>query len=63
MPRYKHIDTSPRLLSVDLSRQPLPSSFEHALNQLADHDLNLWGFDSHYRNDLTGAGAIAAPHF
>ena len=32
MARYKHIDTSPRLLPVDLARQLLPGTFEHALN-------------------------------
>ena len=34
MARYKHIDTSPRFLAVDLQRQLLPGSFEHALNHL-----------------------------
>ena len=28
MARYKHIDTSPRLLPVDLTRQSLPGTFE-----------------------------------
>ena len=36
MARYKHIDTGPRLLPVDLSRQLLPGTFEHALNHLLD---------------------------
>ena len=57
MPRYKHIDTSPRLLPVDLSRQLLPGSFEHALNHLVDHVLDLSGFDARYSNDQTGASA------
>ena len=30
MARYKYIDTHPRLLAVDLSRQLLPGTFEHA---------------------------------
>lgn len=29
MARYKHIDTSPRFLAVDLQRQLLPGTFEH----------------------------------
>lgn len=33
---YKHIDTSPRFLPVDLSRQLLPGTFEHVLNPLLD---------------------------
>lgn len=57
MARYKHIDTSPRFLAVDLERQLLPGTFEHALNHLIDHELDLSGFDARYRNDLTGAAA------
>jgi len=37
MARYKHIDTSPRFLAVDLERQLLPGTFERALNFLIDH--------------------------
>ena len=36
MARYKTIDTSPRFLAVDLERQLLPGTFEHALNFLVD---------------------------
>lgn len=57
MARYKTIDISPRFIAVDLERQLLPGTFEHALNHLIDHELDLSGFDIHYRNDLTGAAA------
>ncbi|TNC95073.1 MAG: IS4 family transposase [Rhodocyclaceae bacterium] len=57
MARYKQIDTSPRLIAVDLERQLLPGTFEHALNYLVDHQLDLSGFDARYKNDLTGACA------
>ena len=57
MPRYKHIDTSPRFLAVDLQRQLLPGTFEHALNHLLDHEIDLSGFDTRFSNDLTGATA------
>jgi hypothetical protein len=57
MARYKNIDTSPRFIAVDLERQLLPGSFEHALNHLIDHELDLSGFDTRYKNDLTGAPA------
>jgi transposase len=57
MARYKHIDTSPRFLAVDLRRQLLPGSFEHALNYLIDHEIDLKSFDARYCNDLTGASA------
>jgi transposase len=57
MARYKHIDTSPRFLAVDLQRQLLPGTFEHALNHLLDHELDLSGFDARFCNDQTGAAA------
>jgi transposase len=58
MARYKHIDTSPRFLAVDLQRQLLPGTFEYALNHLLDHELDLSGFDSRFNNDVTGASAF-----
>ena len=57
MARYKHIDTSPRMLPVDLARQLLPGTFEHALNHLLDHEIDLSGFDARFCNDETGATA------
>lgn len=39
MARDKHIDTSPRFIAVDLERQLLPGTFEHALNHLLDREL------------------------
>lgn len=57
MARYKHIDTGPRLLAVDLERQLLPGPFEHALNYLVDHELDLSRFDARYKNDFIGACA------
>lgn len=57
MARYKHIDTSPRFLALDLQRQLLPGTFEHALNHLLDHEVDLSGFDARFSNDETGAAA------
>ena len=57
MARYKHIDTSPRFLAVDLQRQLLPGTFEHAMNHLIDKELDLSGFDTRFKNDVTGATA------
>jgi transposase len=57
MARYKHIDTSPRFLAVDLQRQLLPGTIEYALNHLLDHEIDLSGFDAKYCNDVTGAAA------
>lgn len=57
MARYKPIDLSPRFLAVDLEKQLLPGSFEHALNHLVDHHFDLSPFDARYCNDLAGAAA------
>jgi len=42
------------LIAIDLERQLLTGTFEHALSHLIDHELELTGFDARYRNDLTG---------
>ena len=57
MARYKPIDTSPRFLPVDLARQLLPGTFEHALHHLIEHELDLSHFDGRFQNDETGAPA------
>ena len=57
MAHYKHIDTSPRFLAVDLEAQLLPGTLEHALNHLLDHEIDLSGFDARFNNDVTGASA------
>ena len=57
MARYKYIDTNPRFLPIDLARQLLPGTFEHALDHLLDHTIDLSSFDARFRNDETGATA------
>ena len=57
MARYKHINTDPRFLAVDLAQQLLPGTFEYALNHLLDHAVDLSPFDARFRNDETGATA------
>ena len=57
MARYQDVDTQPRFLPIDLARQLPPGSFEHALNHLLDHELDLSGFDARFCNDATGASA------
>jgi len=57
MARYKHIDTSPRFLPVDLAQQLLPGTFEHAVHHLLTHVLDLSAFDARFHNDDTGAPA------
>ncbi len=60
MARYKHIDTSPRFLAADLQRQLLPGTFEHALNHLIDHELDLSSFNARFKNNETGATAYTS---
>lgn len=57
MVRYKYIDTQPRFLAVDLAKQFLPGTFEHAVHHLVEHELDLSGFDARFHNDVTGATA------
>ena len=57
MARYKHIDTSPRFLAVDLRRQLLFGNFEYALSHLLEREIDLSGFDAPFENDLVGASA------
>lgn len=57
MARYKHIDTSPRFIAVDLQKQLLPGTIEHALNYLLDHQIDLTGLDARFCNDAAGAAA------
>ena len=57
MARYKHIDTSPRFLAVDLEAQLMPGTFEHALHRLLEHDIDLSAFDARFGNDESGAPA------
>ena len=57
MARYKYLDTHPRLLALDLSRQLLPGTCEHALNHLLDHTIDLSHFDARFQNDATGGPA------
>ncbi|MDD3483568.1 hypothetical protein [Azovibrio restrictus] len=54
MARYKWIDTSPRFLAVDLAKQMLPGSFEHAVHHLFEHEIDLSGFAARYHNIRTG---------
>src|SRR3990172_3526833 len=57
MARYKPIDTQPKFLPVDLARQLLPGTFEHAVHHLLEHVIDLSPFDERFRNEATGAPA------
>jgi len=56
--RYKDYNYDQlKLLPISFSRQILPGTFEHTLNHIVDHELNLSVFDVRYNNDDTGAPA------
>jgi transposase len=57
LPRYKVIDTNPQFLAVDLAKQLLPGSFEHAVHHLVTHELDLSAFEARIQNYATGATA------
>ena len=59
MARYKHIDTSPKFIPVDLHRQLLPGTIEHALCHLIDHEIDLSHFDVRYRGEIILCGLTA----
>jgi hypothetical protein len=45
-------------ITVQLSEQLVPGTYEHTLNNLVDKKLDLRIFDRQYNNDATGATAI-----
>ena len=57
MARFKYTDISQSMfLTVNLTEQLIPGTFEWALDYLIDRmDLSLFG--QNYRNDVTGAAA------
>jgi len=57
MARYKTIDRNPRLIAVNLQEQLVPGTFEHALDHLLDHEIDLSAFDARFSNDECGASA------
>jgi hypothetical protein len=58
MARRKTIDSNPRFLLVDLVRQLLPGTLEHALNHLLDHELDLLGLDERFNETPTGRTTV-----
>ena len=62
MAGYKHSDASTRFLAVDLERQFLPGSFEHALRNQVDHEIDLSEFDVLSRSGGRGEMLIEHTH-
>ncbi len=58
MARFKHYDYGQmKMLPVSFQEQILPGTFEHTLNHLIDHEIDLAVFEHRYQNDETGAPA------
>jgi transposase len=58
MARFKHYDYGQmKMLPVSFEEQILPGTFEHTLNHLIDHEIDLKVFEQRYCNDETGAPA------
>jgi transposase len=57
MPNYKLIERGMIMLAVDFAEQIIPNSFEFALNQLVDEELDLSGLDARFHNEHTGVSA------
>jgi transposase len=57
MARYIDLHHDLQFIALDLSERLRPGTFEHALNHLIDHQIDLSHFDVRYRNDDCGAPA------
>ncbi|MBI2313994.1 MAG: transposase [Betaproteobacteria bacterium] len=58
MARYKSYNYAQmKMVAVSYERQILPGTFEHTLNHLIDHDIDLGPFAARYVNEETGAPA------
>ena len=59
MAHYKDTEKGQGLfLTVNLSEQIVPGTFEHTLDRLIGERLDISIFDGKYKNDKTGAAAI-----
>jgi transposase len=58
MARFKHYDYGQmKLIPVSFGEQIVAGTFEHTLNYLIDHEIDLKVFEHRYQNDETGAPA------
>ena len=61
MARYKYTEAEAgqgMFLTVNLSKQLLPGTFEYTLDKLVDHEIDMSSFAGNYHNDTTGRLAI-----
>ena len=56
MARYKQYSYAQgKFTPIHFAKQIQPGTFEHSLNRLIDHELELSLFDTRFRNDENGA--------
>jgi transposase len=59
MPRYReHERKQSIMVPIRFDQQIQPGTFEHAVDYLVDHEIDLSEFEAVYRNDETGVPAI-----
>src|SRR5215469_13563700 len=61
MARYRYSEAANgqgMFLTVNLTDQLLPGTFEYMLNKIINTKIDISAFDQNYKNDQTGAGAI-----
>jgi hypothetical protein len=59
MTRFKPFDRGMKLPPIEFFLQLRPSTFEHALSHLIDHELDLRGLDERFHNDKSDTPANA----
>ena len=58
MARYKHYDLNQmKMIPLSYADQIVEGSFEYALNEIVEEQLDLSAFEHRYRNDETGRSA------
>ena len=59
MARYKDRSQDNIMVSINLSQQLLPGTFEFTVNEIVDHQIDLSVFDQFYDNDAAGPKAYS----
>ena len=58
MARFKYVDRNRRFFAVDLAKQLLPGTIEHAVHHLFEHALDLTAFDARFKNEWLRLGRV-----
>lgn len=55
MAHYKPYTQRRILLEISFEKQILPGTLEYTINDLVENQIDTSSFESHYKNDATGA--------